>query len=50
MQHQVIKDYIWWGGYHYHKKVFEEMLFGDQEKEKPSLLHRYLFFLHSLIP
>ena len=37
MTHQVIKGYIWWGGTHYPKKVFEEMLFGKQEKEKPSL-------------
>jgi len=37
-QHQVIKDWVWWGNTHYPREVFYQMLFGKQEKEKPSLL------------
>lgn len=34
MSHQVIKGYIWWGGTHYPKEVFEEMLFGKKQERK----------------
>jgi len=37
-QHSTIKGYIWCGGHHYAKEVFEEMLFKKEEEDKPSLL------------
>ena len=32
-QHQVLEGYIWWGGYHISRKVFEEMLFEKEFDE-----------------